>query len=117
MLALRPELVDLSRKESESISGPWVGTDFPDKRGRTPSRELGEKIVASQVQCLGGIRQELLAAFDEGAARSAPNMTEAEDVWRSFERLTRKYWVMSKTLEEYRTGPTVTFPGWEALGT
>jgi creatinine amidohydrolase len=116
LMALRPELVDVSRKETESTSGPWAGTVFPDKRGRSPSRELGEKIVESQVRCLGEIQKELLAAFPECGERRAPGMAEAEDIWHRFDRISRKYWWMSTTLEEWKAGTKVPFPGWESLG-
>ncbi len=117
LMALRPELVDLSRRESEAASGPWAGTAFPDRRGRTPSREIGEGIVASQVGRLGEIARELLGAWSPRDGRRAPNMTEAEDIWHRFERLTRKYWWMSGTLEDWKAGAKVpVFPGWAALG-
>lgn len=117
LMALRPDLVDVSRKESDSTSGPWAGTVFPDKRGRTPSREIGEKIVESQVKRLGEIQGELLAAYVEPGQRTAAGMTATEDIWHRFERLTRKYWWMSTALEEWKAGAMrPVFPGWEALG-
>jgi len=116
-MALRPELVDLSRAESESRSGPWAGTAFPDRNGRTPSRETGERIVESQIRRLGEIQEELVSGFAQSGERRAPGMTETEDIWHRFDRLTRKYWWMSTTLEEWKAGVKVpAFPGWEALG-
>jgi creatinine amidohydrolase len=116
LMALRPDLVDLARKEDASASGPWAGTPFPDGRGRTPSREIGENIVRSQVKRLGEIQSELLSAFDGSIERCAPTMTGTDDIWHRFERLTRKYWWMSSTLDEYKAGSQVPFPGWESLG-
>jgi creatinine amidohydrolase len=121
LLALRPELVDLARKEGESASGPWAGTDFPDKRGRTPSREIGEKIVASQVKRLGEVARELLGAEVKGSGPfiswRAPDMTATDEIWRRFERATRRYWWMSTTLEQWKAGEKApAFPGWAAVG-
>ena len=81
-----------------------------------PSRELGERIVSSQVERLGDIQRELL---DDYVARDnwrAPTLTDTEDIWHRFERSTRKYWWCSLTLEEHRQGVQPAFPGWEALG-
>lgn len=116
LMALRPELVDLSRRESESPNGPWAGTEFPDSRGRTPSRELGEKIVASQIERLGEIVQELLDGYQPRHGWTAPSLDDVADIWGRFERLTRKYWWLSLTLTELKEGKTVPFPGWEELG-
>ena len=33
LMALRPELVDLSQAEPSPVSGAWGGTQFPDSRG------------------------------------------------------------------------------------
>lgn len=114
LLALRPELVDLQRREADSRSGPWAGVDFdPQQR---PSAELGGKIVDSQVRRLGAISRELLDGYRDVADWRTPTLTDAEDLWLRFERLTRKYWWCSLTLEQFLAGQRVPFPGWEALG-
>ena len=119
LMALRPKLVDLDRKEDESQSGPWIGHDFPLSDGRIPSRELGENIVSSQIACLGEIQKEMLESFVSREKWRAPSLNDTEDMWNRFEHLTRKYWVMSMTFEEWKTriqGKHNKFPGWEALG-
>ena len=123
LLAVRPDLVDLSMHEDESPGGPWVGTAFPDGRGRTPSAEAGARIVASQVARLGEMQREMLAACRPADGWVAPTLNDVAALWADFGRLTRKYWTMSLTLEEYRTidrsGDTRYpwgFPGWDALG-
>ncbi len=114
LMSLRPELVDLERCEPSPNSGPWCGTDFSTSPGR-PTREVGERIVASQVEELGRIQRRLLAAHRPAEGRPVPNQDEVEEMWHTFDRLTRKYWVMSTAWEEYPQGPPP-FPGWEALG-
>lgn len=116
LMALRPELVDLERKESESSSGPWAGTNFPLADGRMPSRELGENIVRSQIEHLAELQKELLDAYEPKADWEAPSLLDAQEVWTRFERLTRKYWWCSMTLGEYRESSRPAFPGWEELG-
>ncbi len=116
LMALRPELVDLSRRESESKTGPWAGTDFPLAGGRAPSAELGGKIVASQVRELGRLGAELLASYEPNPDWRPPNLTEAESIWHRFEQLTSKYWWLSRTLDEWQQGVETEFPGWESLG-
>jgi creatinine amidohydrolase/Fe(II)-dependent formamide hydrolase-like protein len=116
LMALRPELVDLSRKEPSPRSGTWAGTQFPDSQGRSPIREVGERIVASQIECLGKVAGELLESYEPVAGWAGPSQNDVDDIWHRFERLTRKYWLLSTTYpEEYREGPPP-FPGWEALG-
>jgi len=116
LMALRPVLVDLERKEESSPSGPWIGTSFPLKDGRMPSRQLGENIVRSQIERLGEIQRELLESYVPRKDWKAPSLTDTEDIWVRFERLTRKYWVESMTFEEYMQGKRTPFPGWAALG-
>jgi len=116
LMALRPELVDLERKESESPSGPWAGADFPRPNGRSPSREIGENIVRSQIERLGEIAKELLDGYEPRPNWTAPSQYEIADIWGRFERLTRKYWWCSVTLDHYHGKEFIPFPGWEALG-
>lgn len=116
LMSLRPELVDLSRTESGSPTGPWAGCDFPDEKGRRPSPELGRKIVGSQIAELGRLGAEMLAGSEPRTDRRAPNLAEVEDIWHRFERLTRRYWCLSRSLTEWREGSQTEFPGWESLG-
>ena len=114
LMAFRPELVDLSRKEPSPQSGSWCGFVKP---GQTPVAEVGRKIVASQIEALGRVQKDLLAAYRPNPGWTVPNQNQVDEYWRSFERLTRKYWVCSTTWSEYnesRGAPP--FPGWEALG-
>ena len=115
LMAVRPDLVDLDRNEVPSELGTrYAGSEFPNKAGRTPSKELGEKIVNSQIERLAEIKNDLLEAYTPTENWSAPSMTEAEDIWHRYESLTRKYW--STTFAEYRNKTEPEFPGWEALG-
>lgn len=116
MMYLRPELVDLRRRESESKSGPWAGRDFPQPDGKMPSAELGEQIVLSQVRTLGIIQAGLLRDYKPKPGWQAPTLQDTADIWARFERLTRKYWECSRTLSEVRSEQQTTFPGWEELG-
>jgi len=116
LMALRPELVDLERTDADSPAGPWLGTQFPLPDGRMPTRELGEKIVRSQVQRLGEIAEELLNGYMPRPDWTAPSLRDAADIWTRFEHLTRKYWWCSLTLEQYHKREIIPFPGWEALG-
>lgn len=116
LMALRPELVDLARTKAPAELGErFAGTTFPDANGRSPSAELGEKILRSQVQRLGEIAAELLDAYRPKAGWKAPSLNETDDIWHRFHRLTTRYWAIT-TYKEYmeKTGPE--FPGWEALG-
>ena len=116
LLAIRPDLVDLSRKEEKSASGPWGGTTFPLKDGRMPSAEIGGKIIKAQVECLGEVKEKLLAEYQSRDGWQAPDMNAVEALWTRFERLTRKYWWLSLTWSEYYAGQRIPFPGWQALG-
>jgi len=116
LIALRPDMVDLSRKESESPVGPWIGTDFPLPDGSMPSCELGEKIVRSQIESLREIVHKELNAYKPIPGWVPPNQYEVADIWNRFALLTRKYWWCSLTLDEFKRGERCPFPGWEALG-
>jgi creatinine amidohydrolase/Fe(II)-dependent formamide hydrolase-like protein len=115
LMALRPELVDLSRDEPSPKSGPWCGTRFGRGEERAPSRATGERIVTSQIETLGQVQRQLLTAYRPIEGWQVPDQNRVEEVWRSFERLTRKYWFMSVTMEEHRAGGPPPFPGWQAL--
>ena len=116
LMFLRPGLVDLNRSIDKSALGPMCGVAFPTADGKVPSAELGRRIVDSQVKRIGCIQRQLLDAYTACEGYRPPTLQDAEDIWGRFERLTRKYWVLSQTLEEYMNGNTVQFPGWGALG-
>ena len=58
LMFVRPDLVDLERKVEVSPFGEFCGISFPSKDGEMPSRELGEKIINSQIERLGEIQKE-----------------------------------------------------------
>jgi creatinine amidohydrolase len=115
LLALRPELVDLERSVEHSPFGRFAGVSFP-VNGISPSAELGERIVSSQIETLHGLQKALLTAYEQDSAYRAPDLNTVWDIAERFQRLTRKYWICSLTLSEYREGQRIPFPGWEALG-
>lgn len=114
LMALRPELVDLERTEPSPTSGPWCGTDFAG-RDLHPDAAVGAKIVESQIANLGRVQAELLRDHAPIDGWSAPDQDEVEEMWHTFDRLTRKYWVVSTSWTEFRGGPPE-FPGWDDLG-
>lgn len=116
MLAIRPDLMDLSREAKDWPTGRWAGCDFPSPDGRSPSAEVGEQIVASQVARLGEIQRELLESRKPKPGWQAPSFNDTEALWQRFETLTRKYWWCSLTLDELEAGAGPKFPGWETLG-
>lgn len=115
LMAIRPDLVDLDRSSvPEELGDRFAGSTFPDRKGLSPSPEHGERIVQSQVERMNKIKDELLAAYEPNQNWQAPSLTDAEDIWQRFHRLTAKYW--SPTFAEYRAKSEPQFPGWEALG-
>ncbi|MHC4884805.1 MAG: creatininase family protein [Planctomycetota bacterium] len=115
LMAIRPDLVEPERKEPSPESGPWIGIDFESK-GRAPSQEEGEKIVASQIESLGRIRHELLDAYSPREGYAVPSQDKVTEWWTRFHQLTQKYWVASRTWKEYTEKNFLTFPGWGELG-
>ncbi|MCD6416644.1 MAG: creatininase family protein [Planctomycetes bacterium] len=118
LMALAPEMVDLSRRTVP----PELGTSYAtgvnfDDEDALPSREEGLKIVESQVEQLGRMARELLEAYEPAPDWQAPSQRDVEDVWHRFEQTTWPYW--NATFSEYREaleGKGRKFPGWEALG-
>ena len=80
-----------------------------------PSQELGEKLVRSQIERLGEMQRGLLESHRPQRGWQPPTLNDLEALWVRFERLTRKYWVASQTLDEYMNHKQIKFPGWEAL--
>ncbi len=115
LMALRPELVDLTRRTvPPELGGRFAaGVSFQPGEDR-PTKELGDRIIQAQVENLGEIQRQLLDDHEPTEDWAAPSSNDADDIWHRFEQLTRKYW--SPTYEEYRSGTVPEFPGWEALG-
>ena len=68
------------------------------------------------MECLGEVKEKLLAEYQPRDGWQAPDMNAVEALWTRFERLTRKYWWLSLTWSEYYAGQRIPFPGWGALG-
>ncbi|MCE9590664.1 MAG: creatininase family protein [Planctomycetes bacterium] len=116
LMAIRPDLVDLSRNAKGWPSGGWCGTGFPTGDGATPSRELGDTIVTSQVKQLGEEQRRLLAEYKPRPGWRAPNLHETDAIWHRFWLAASRYLICNTTLGEYSAGGPPKFPGWEALG-
>jgi creatinine amidohydrolase len=114
LIYLRPELVDLTRQHDGWPTGGWCGMQFP-AGGRTPSREVGERIVSSQIKQLGEEQRRLLAEHRAQPQWRAPNLNETDAIWRSFWDKAAPYMVCNTTLEQYKAGGLPKFPGWDAL--
>lgn len=115
LMALHPSLVDLNRRAVQEGLGTTyaAGVDFGDPE-RTPSRELGERIVESQIEELGRLVHELLGSYEGNPEWQAPSQRDVDDIWHRFHAITQPYW--TATYAEYRAGKRREFPGWEALG-
>lgn len=115
LMALCPSLVDLDRRKVPGELGTRyaAGVDF-EQAAMLPSRELGEKIVDSQIAELGRTAGKLLDAYEAEPGWTAPSQNDVESIWRRFERVTRQYW--TTTYDEYKAHDRREFPGWDALG-
>lgn len=114
LMVLRPGLTDLSHQSgNEELGKRYAGGVHFDK-GPIPTAEIGKKIVESQIRNLGKTARRLLSEHQLRNDWVAPDLNQTEDIWRSFERLTRKYW--TATLNEYMEGKAFQFPDWEELG-
>ncbi len=126
LMELRPELVDMDRvekKEKGKRFDRWWGSRFPlsynEKKNLYPSRELGRSIVDSQIRQMGKKQGEMLKRYKAGKGWEAPDLNIVEEMWTTFERLSRKYWLTSSTGTEYlksKGEPAPDFPGWNDLG-
>lgn len=118
LAAIRPDLVDLGRaRVSPELGDRFAGQTFPDPHGTIPNRELGDQIMASQVARLGELQAELLAGYRPRQDWRAPDMNVTGEIWREFERLTRRHWVAGMNYSDYKAGRLPKFPGWDALKT
>lgn len=114
LMVLRPGLTDLARRSGNEELGERYAGGVHFDRGPIPTEEIGKKIVESQVRNLGKTAKRLLSEHQPGNDWLAPDLNRTEDIWRSFERLTRKYWTI--TYNEYKEGKRFQFPDWEELG-
>lgn len=116
LMALYPSLVDLNRRIVPDDLGTKyaAGIDFENAE-LMPSRELGERIVESQIEELGRIAHQLLDSYDAKPKWKAPSQRDVDDIWHRFYGITQPYWI--STYSEYKEGGRRReFPGWEALG-
>lgn len=114
LMTLCPSLVDLNRRTVPDALGTKyaAGIDFENAE-ILPSRELGEKIVESQIEELGRVSRQLLDSYEPVLQWTAPSQRDIDDIWHRFEEATRQYWTL--TFREYKEGIVREFPGWEAL--
>lgn len=91
---LRPDLVDVSRLSPELVAAREFAVGGNVMEG---SRRLGEEIVRGQIERLGAIGQELLAAYAGPNQPPALSFDETEAIWgeieaRKGEWVTLKLW-------------------------
>ena len=114
LMALHPGLVDLTRQTGNEELGTRFAGGVNFAKGPFPSKEIGEKIVASQIRNLASTAKRLVSEYQPRADWKAPDLNQTETIWQSFERLTRKYWTM--TYREYKIGRAYgQIPDWETL--
>ncbi len=102
LMALRPDLVDLSRRTGNEEMGLRFAAGVNFQKGPIPTEAIGQQIVASQVRNLCRTASELLASYCPKADWRAPDMNQTETVWRDFERQTREYWTLN--YDQLKTG-------------
>jgi creatinine amidohydrolase len=91
LMALRPEMVDLSRMPAE----PYEGVIFASpSNARTSSRREGEAIVASQVEYLKHLSDELLRQAEAQPPAERISWAEAEAIWDEM-LADRAHWISS----------------------
>ncbi len=110
LMALHPDMVDLNHTTAPTELGEKFAGFVDFTKPTLPSKEIGEKIIASQVKNLGALAQELLASHTPQSNWRAPTLNDTAALWTRFERATRRYWYGS-----YKESPNPTFPGWENL--
>ena len=115
LMALHPGLVDLTRQTGNEELGMRFAAGVNFTKGPLPSKEIGEKIVASQIRNLASAAKRLVAEYQPRAGWKAPDLNQTEEIWQRFDRLTRKYWTTSYA--EYKTGKTTygQIPAWETI--
>lgn len=115
LMALCPGMVDLDQPPVPAELGTRFAAGIDPQKEPRPSREIGERIVAAQVERLGERSKQLMAGYAPRAGWRAPTINDASDIWHRFARLTRPYWTV--TWATYSEGGRAQpFPSWEALG-
>ena len=93
---LRPDLVDISRLTPEAVANHHYAAG-PDSPESTP--RVGEAIVRSQIERLGTIGRELLAAYAGPSPAPGLSFDETEAIWREVEAR-RGEWVTLKLWDD-----------------
>ncbi|MCG3150362.1 MAG: hypothetical protein PCFJNLEI_03845 [Verrucomicrobiae bacterium] len=114
LMALHPEMVDLSRQTVSAELGTGFAAGVNFTKGPIPSKEIGDKIVASQIRNLAGAAQRLLAEYRPRTDWKAPDFNQTEAIWQNFDRLTRKYWTPTYA-DLKRVWTYGQIPDWETL--
>lgn len=94
---LRPEMVDLSRMPAESFEGRLFATACDAVNS---SRREGGKIVASQIEFLGRLGDELLRQAEGTPPSDRIPMAEAEKIWQDV-LADRDNWISSHPSEGF----------------
>lgn len=97
--ALHPECVDLSRVPPEDAPGPHFAMGGTVRQA---NRQVGERMVADEIDYLGGKAKELLAAYDREKPRHA--LHTYEDVERLWESVVRPALKGFRTMEDLWAG-------------
>lgn len=114
LMALRPGLTDLRHKTGNAELGERFAGGVNFGAGELPTKEIGEKIVESQVRNLCDMATRLLAEYSPKEGWRAPDLNATEKAWNDFKRLTRKYWTIPYS--EFKSGKRYfQFPEWEEL--
>lgn len=95
--ALCPEMVDISRIPDESFEGVVFASPFDARRS---SRAEGERIVASQVDYLGRLADELLGQAESQPQSRRIGQEEAEEIWQEM-LADRPNWISSRPPEGF----------------
>ena len=114
LMALRPGLTDLSHRSGNVEIGERYGAGVDFDNGPIPTEDVGKTIVDSQIRNLGVAAGRLLSEYEPRDSWTAPDINETEEIWHSFDRLTRKYW--TQTFAEREAGEKLAFPEWEVFG-
>jgi len=116
LMALQPDFVDLSRRSVAPELGTYFGGSVDFDKGPIPSAEIGQPIVTSQIHNLCNTAAQLIFGYSAKSDYIAPDLDQTENIWRDFDRLTRKYWTFSYAQDESDEKP-FDFPSWEQLET
>jgi creatinine amidohydrolase len=96
--ALRPELVDISRLPDEPFEGVRFASPYDAQHS---SRTEGEAIVASQVEFLKELSDELLRQAEGQAPGERIPGSAAEEIWQEM-LADRPNWISSHDAQDFR---------------